>query len=451
MADTFSWSYSLRSGGLFLDEDVEDDGKATTTNPRPSDTLDLSKRDDAAQFKPNPWSLAKLNAATRKKNASEKPTKPPIVTPAPPRSKPRIAPQSIHSTRQAKGLTCFSPPPLKTLTHTPAPPSHAKIVSRPLLSSAVQAFEPLIDGSDDTLNGSTDCDARDIDITGTEASPPDVLDPATVPASQVEPRFPTPDSDSTASNAWSPGSPTWRLPTPSSTPFPYGDLQSQNPVGVLKGLPPHLALAFAPGRTSSTPPDSSSSLYQNIEQSRWEPSRRTLPSTMTGATPPVQLWKSRDDMTTQPPRRTLTRRTMGDLDHAPVALQQTDRHEILQMVKEEEMPPFNETNFGVTAAPASMGGNPREAVCRPEKHNFGDGEDATWSTLPSKKRKLPSSKGPVKTARFRLPTVYPDPRPLLTRTIDYQPPKKAVLSSKPSDSVGRWKVSRVVGSQVRFR
>lgn len=74
------WSLSLRgrgcNDGLSSDDDSEDDGKTapTTGSDEPSTTsdearllgeLDLASRADAAAYKPNPWSIAKVNASAR--------------------------------------------------------------------------------------------------------------------------------------------------------------------------------------------------------------------------------------------------------------------------------------------------------------------------------------------------------------------------------------------------
>lgn len=79
MSDMFDWSFSLRQGSSFdTDSDSEDDAlpgqgldstvDSRATNNNSNTDLDLASREDSATFKPNPWLIAKLNAASRKEN-----------------------------------------------------------------------------------------------------------------------------------------------------------------------------------------------------------------------------------------------------------------------------------------------------------------------------------------------------------------------------------------------
>ncbi|KDQ21949.1 hypothetical protein BOTBODRAFT_169118 [Botryobasidium botryosum FD-172 SS1] len=70
------WSFSLRAGYADSDEDEDDvgSGSVTRTSGENNDallaqSLDLASREETVQFKANPWSIAKLNAASRPKNA----------------------------------------------------------------------------------------------------------------------------------------------------------------------------------------------------------------------------------------------------------------------------------------------------------------------------------------------------------------------------------------------
>ncbi|OCH88540.1 hypothetical protein OBBRIDRAFT_827081 [Obba rivulosa] len=68
-----SWTYNLRSYDCALDSDDElehlpgDDSilKSGVESQTVSEDFDLSRRDDAVDYKPNPWTIAKLNAASR--------------------------------------------------------------------------------------------------------------------------------------------------------------------------------------------------------------------------------------------------------------------------------------------------------------------------------------------------------------------------------------------------
>lgn len=76
MTDT-DWSFSLRSAtGFYNGSDSDDDNEENLGGARPPSRLsssssqilqqiDLAAREDSAQYKPNPWSIARVNAASR--------------------------------------------------------------------------------------------------------------------------------------------------------------------------------------------------------------------------------------------------------------------------------------------------------------------------------------------------------------------------------------------------
>jgi hypothetical protein len=67
LSTTDSWVFNLREGSHDSDED-EDEDDANPKKSSESDllkTMDLSSREDAAHYKPNPWAIAKLNAVCR--------------------------------------------------------------------------------------------------------------------------------------------------------------------------------------------------------------------------------------------------------------------------------------------------------------------------------------------------------------------------------------------------
>lgn len=71
------WSYSFRAQHVFGDSDDSGTENDAISPLQPTETtslsddgqffkdLDLSLREDNAQYKPNPWSIAKINAASR--------------------------------------------------------------------------------------------------------------------------------------------------------------------------------------------------------------------------------------------------------------------------------------------------------------------------------------------------------------------------------------------------
>ena len=76
------WSFNLRSTTRFFDSDDSDDdvdnvGDAGTSSLLSSSNsqilreIDLAAREDSAQYKPNPWSIARVNAASRPRQSSD--------------------------------------------------------------------------------------------------------------------------------------------------------------------------------------------------------------------------------------------------------------------------------------------------------------------------------------------------------------------------------------------
>ncbi|KAG8906749.1 hypothetical protein FRB99_006240 [Tulasnella sp. 403] len=68
-----SWSYSLRNDAAGLEDESSDEENVpkTARTANQIDEFNFSNREDVATFKPNPWSIAKLNAATRKSQPTD--------------------------------------------------------------------------------------------------------------------------------------------------------------------------------------------------------------------------------------------------------------------------------------------------------------------------------------------------------------------------------------------
>jgi len=76
------WSFSLRSStGFFDDTDTDDDdgenvgdagasSRLSSSSSQNLQQIDLAAREDSAQYKPNPWSIAKVNAASRPRQST---------------------------------------------------------------------------------------------------------------------------------------------------------------------------------------------------------------------------------------------------------------------------------------------------------------------------------------------------------------------------------------------
>lgn len=64
MADS-AWSFNFRSGAYDVDSSDDSDAEPCSSDAALIKDLDISSREDKATYKANPWSIAKINAATR--------------------------------------------------------------------------------------------------------------------------------------------------------------------------------------------------------------------------------------------------------------------------------------------------------------------------------------------------------------------------------------------------
>ncbi|OJT14818.1 hypothetical protein TRAPUB_8612 [Trametes pubescens] len=130
------WSLSLRgrggNDGYSSDDDSEDDGKTaptagsdilstTSDEARLLGELDLASRADTAAYKPNPWSIAKVNASAR-------PPKPPAAA----HKKPK---PSSKATAKATVLDLLRTQPKKK--HAPPRPTASVTAAAPNLSESI--------------------------------------------------------------------------------------------------------------------------------------------------------------------------------------------------------------------------------------------------------------------------------------------------------------------------
>ncbi|EED80634.1 predicted protein [Postia placenta Mad-698-R] len=139
--DDSVWSYNLRSYDFSDDDsDAFEDAEVTTSreNPRSDDgqhDLDISSRVDTAQYKSNPWSIAKVNAACRKT----------VPVRSPPKTAPRIAAKKPHignklavsSVTQVSGTAPFKHNQRSLVKRKPDDtPAQRAVPAVPVLSSA---------------------------------------------------------------------------------------------------------------------------------------------------------------------------------------------------------------------------------------------------------------------------------------------------------------------------
>lgn len=106
MTNSAEWCFSFKDGPYLSDSDSDDD----TDCARAGQELDISGRHETVEFKPNPFNIAKINAASRKNRAKitalSGSTRPIVVS----RSTTRLVPESARSvattvTRESVGNT----------------------------------------------------------------------------------------------------------------------------------------------------------------------------------------------------------------------------------------------------------------------------------------------------------------------------------------------------------
>jgi hypothetical protein len=85
------WSYNLRTGAALSDDECSDTHNESPRHPLSQEAellrqIDISSRQDEALYKPNPWSIAKVNAASRPKPSNpQKPANYPVHKKASPK------------------------------------------------------------------------------------------------------------------------------------------------------------------------------------------------------------------------------------------------------------------------------------------------------------------------------------------------------------------------------
>lgn len=113
MSGAFQWSFSLRQDNAYgtgYDSDDGDDAEEPTAKAFTDSDIDLASRDDAATFRPNPWLIAKLNAASRKDKDDQpvegiaSPAASPVSSPVKPKNRVSIA-QSRLTPAKLLGVT----------------------------------------------------------------------------------------------------------------------------------------------------------------------------------------------------------------------------------------------------------------------------------------------------------------------------------------------------------
>ncbi|KAJ7446458.1 hypothetical protein B0H11DRAFT_1930125 [Mycena galericulata] len=169
------WSFNLRStktNDSDSDSASDDDATNTIVEETPSD-LDISSREESVVYKPNPFSIAKINAATRATRASA-----PVVDRRPkpaPRKQPtgRIV-DCFKSSKKSETKNSSRPDKdteMRTITNTTAIPGSTPI-NAPILST--NSTDPPIDLTPPVADiASGDKDAQD--PSSTDVDPRDAL------------------------------------------------------------------------------------------------------------------------------------------------------------------------------------------------------------------------------------------------------------------------------------
>lgn len=122
MADAFSWSFSFRDNTHDDDDDKDGEGEggSTVDTKVNEDDMDLASREETAQFKPNPWSIAKINSSSRQPPSVK--SKAPARTsgPAAPKTAPILS--AFRKQVEKKSLT------VKSISRPPPEPEEPEIV-----------------------------------------------------------------------------------------------------------------------------------------------------------------------------------------------------------------------------------------------------------------------------------------------------------------------------------
>ncbi|KZV99203.1 hypothetical protein EXIGLDRAFT_248525 [Exidia glandulosa HHB12029] len=126
------WAFSLRDSSFDDDDDDDDDDQlphtALTLDEQLHKDIDLASREDHAKFHSNPWTIAKVNAASRNDNApAHKPALAPASKPEPPRQPAKAGTLNFTVVKRNKP----APPPEQN-----SRPADKLSFSRPLVANA---------------------------------------------------------------------------------------------------------------------------------------------------------------------------------------------------------------------------------------------------------------------------------------------------------------------------
>ena len=155
MADT-DWTFSHRSAAGFSgdaesdDDDNEENVGDARTSSRALQQIDLAAREDSAQYKPNPWSIAKVNAASRPRqpNATSNPIlKEPVVKKPPQRTIVDAFKRQAQTTTKSSAQASRLQTPLQKPAPTSAIGASDDPVSAPALlpASVAHITTPAVD------------------------------------------------------------------------------------------------------------------------------------------------------------------------------------------------------------------------------------------------------------------------------------------------------------------
>jgi len=244
MTDT-DWSFSLRSAtGFFGDADSDDDNEESVGDARTSSHLsssnsqilqqiDLAAREDSAHYKPNPWSIARVNAASRPRqpNATVKSVSDKPVAKKPPQG--AIVDAFKKQAQKPKTTTNSSAQANRTQT----------LPQKPALTSA-------IGGLDDSVSAPARSPTPIAHITTSAVDPVPISSQPRVPQQHQRTPFP-PFLSRRVFPTPRPSQPTYQSPGPHFTP----NLKHVRPF--LSPAPPHPLpkhYIFGTSRPRATPP-----------------------------------------------------------------------------------------------------------------------------------------------------------------------------------------------------
>ncbi|KAJ6575314.1 hypothetical protein B0H19DRAFT_1064012 [Mycena capillaripes] len=273
------WTFNLRSATKTNDDsDSEDSNDDEPTNAISEETrllreLDISHREETVVYKPNPFSIAKINAASRRNVAPAAVVDRPPAKPASKKPTGRIVDSFKKAEKKSNPATQSKakekPPSAKTI---PAPPKGPSVISSHTTVSALDSISRIDDPGVPSIpikpmhlvvSSSSDTDARDV-----------LPQPANEIHTHISTTFPRPSPKKIMSKKFRP-----RLPTSFSSPLKGPSLELRG--NTISNSTPRNSVAFSsPLRPTQFASVLNASRSAIVHETRVTPARKFQPHQM---------------------------------------------------------------------------------------------------------------------------------------------------------------------------